>query len=168
MNAAIRPALAALALCAAVLAAFARSPEPPLSGDEISAVELAAWIRARRPGLLVLDTRSGDAMERDGLPGARSAADFEGDAIDTIVLYGDRRLDEAPPLRGNTQRVLRLHGGIEAWNEEVLFPAIRADASERQKREFASRAQLSRYFGGSPRVLDPGTDSPRSRSRRGC
>ena len=158
--------LASLAICAAALAALARSPEPPPACDEISAVTLAEWIRARRPGVLVLDTRSAQAMERDGIPGARSAADFDGDAVDTVVLYGDRRVDEAPPLRGSPRRVLRLHGGIEAWNRDVLFPVIRGDAPEREKSEFASRAQLSRYFGGSPRVLEPG--ARRTRSRRGC
>lgn len=168
MKPVIRPVLATLAICAAALAALARSPEPPLSREEVSAVELAEWIRARRPGLVVLDTRSAQAQDRDRLPGARSAADFDADTVDTIVLYGDRSVDEALPLRGKPRRVLTLHGGIEAWNRDVLFPLIRSDASDRQKREFASRAQLSRYFGGSPRVLEPGAEPRRTRSRRGC
>lgn len=168
MKPAIHRVLAALAICAAALAALARSPEPPPAPDEISAVELAGWIGARRPGLVVLDTRTPDAMERDGLPGARPVAGFDGADVDTVVLYGDRRVDQAPPLRGNPQRVLRLRGGIAAWNEDVLFPVIRSDASEQLQREFAHRAQLSRYFGGSPRVLDPGAQARRTRSRRGC
>ena len=40
--------LATLAIGAAALAAIARTPEPPLAQDEVSAVELAGWIRARR------------------------------------------------------------------------------------------------------------------------
>ncbi len=170
MKSAVRIVLVALALCAAALAALAGSPVPPLAEDEISAVELAEWIRARRTDLVVLDTRPEQALEADGLPGARLAADFEADTVDTVVLYGDKQLTAALPLRGSPRRVLRLRGGIEGWNRDVLFPVIRSDASQRQKTEFASRAQLSRYFGGSPRALDPGAQArrSRSRSRRGC
>lgn len=160
--------LAALALCAAALAALARSPLPPLGRDEISAVQLAEWFRAQRPGLLVLDTRSAQAMARESLPGARPLADFDGESVDTVVLYGERQLDAAPPLGGSARYVFRLRGGIEAWNAEVLFPIIRSDASATHKREFAARAQLSRYFGGTPRVLEPGARAERNRSRRGC
>jgi rhodanese-related sulfurtransferase len=162
-------------LCAGALAAIAGSPTPPLAADAVSAPQLAEWIRAGRAGLQVLDTRDGDAIAHDRLPGARRAADTEPDAvrgIDTIVVYADSHVDEAVVevlrRRWSPRRVLRLHGGIDAWNQEVLFPTLRADASARQQQEFESRAQLSRYFGGAPRVLEPGASSDRSRSRRGC
>ncbi|MGQ0800235.1 MAG: hypothetical protein ACT4NL_09010 [Pseudomarimonas sp.] len=168
MKPAFHGVLATLALCAAALAARVGSPTSPLAPDEISAVELAEWIRARRTDLVVLDTRTAQALEADGLPGARLAADFEAGTANTLVLYGDQPLTAAPLLRGTPRRLLKLHGGIAAWNRDVLFPVIRSDASQRQQTQFASRAQLSRYFGGSPRVLDPGTQSHRNRSRRGC
>jgi hypothetical protein len=169
MSTPLRSMLAALAIGAGVLAALAGSPAPPPSPDEIGAVELAGWLRDRRPGLLVLDVRSAQAMQRDRLPGARQAAEVAGGAVDTLVLYGDRQLEHVPAVRVSARRVLRLHGGIEAWNEEVLFPAIRSDAPEREQQAFAGRAQLSRYFGGAPRVLDPGMQAARgTRSRRGC
>ena len=160
--------LAALATCAGALAAAAGSPVPPLARDEISATQLAEWIHARRPGLVVLDARPAESMQRGRLPGARAVAEFEGDAGATVVLYGDRRAEEVPTWRGPALRVLRLRGGIEAWDRDVLFPVLRADASEAQRREFEPRARLSRYFGGSPRVLDPGAKASRVRSRRGC
>ena len=159
-----RFALAALALCAGALAAVARAPVPPLAADEVSAVELAGWIRARQPGLVIVDLGSTPAAQ--ALPGARRASDLDGSPVDTVVVYGGQ--GETAPMRFNARRVLRLHGGIEAWNAEVISPAIRADAPEHFKREFAERARLSRYFGGSPRVLDPGAKAPRVRSRRGC
>lgn len=175
MNLTLRTTLALLALCAGALAAIAVSPEPTPAHDEISAVELAEWIRARRPGLRLLDTRSADAMQRDHLPGAQSAADVGLGALradDTLVVYADRRVDEATVTalrrKWGPQRVLRLHGGVEAWNDAVLFPVIRSDAPARQQRQFVRRAQLSRYFGGAPRVLDPGAAADRRRSRRGC
>jgi hypothetical protein len=175
MTRAVHRALMLLALGAGALAAVAGSPAPPPARGDVAAVELAEWIRARRPGLQVLDTRSPDAMWRDRVPGARSAAELATGALDaeaTLVVYADRNVDEdtldALRRRSGTTRILHLHGGVEAWNAEVMFPWIRADASAREQREFAERALLSRYFGGSPRVLEPGAARPHGRSRRGC
>jgi rhodanese-related sulfurtransferase len=172
MKAPSRAMLALLALVAGSLAAIAGGVDPPPAADEVSAVDLAQWIRDRRPGLLVVDARAAEAFDRDHLPGAHLLADVDADAIglaDTIVVYADTRAD-AGALRGLSKapRVLRLHGGIAAWNEDVLFPVLRADASERARRDFNARASLSRYFGGSPRLLDPGAAPARGRSRRGC
>jgi rhodanese-related sulfurtransferase len=167
-----RAMLALLALVTGTLAAIAGNVAPPPAADEVSAVDLAQWIRDRRPGLLVVDARTAEAFDNDRLPGAHLIADIGADALrsaDTIVFYSDARAD-AGALRGlsSVPRALRLHGGIAAWNEEVLFPVLRADASERQQRDFVARAVLSRYFGGSPRLLDPGASPTRGRSRRGC
>jgi len=167
-----RVMLALLALVTGALAAIAGTAAPPPAADEVTAAELAQWIRDRQPGLLIVDVRSAEAFDRDRLPGARLLADIDANALrsaDTVVVYADARADAAV-LRGmsNLPRVLRLHGGIAAWNEEVLFPVLRADASARQQRDFATRALLSRYFGGSPQLLDPGASPARGRSRRGC
>jgi rhodanese-related sulfurtransferase len=164
--------LALLALVTGTLAAIAGTVAPPPAADEVPAAELAQWIRDRRPGLLVVDVRSAEAFDGDRLPGARLLADIDADTLhsaDTVVVYADGRADPAE-LRGmsNVPGVLRLHGGVAAWNEEVLFPVLRADASERQQRDFATRALLSRYFGGSPSLLDPGALPARGRSRKGC
>ena len=172
MNSRSRAMLALLALVAGTLAAIAGGTDPAPAADEVSAVDLAQWIRDRRPGLLVVDARAAEAFDRDRLPGAQLLADVDADAIgsaDTIVVYADTRAD-AGALRqlSNAPRVLRLNGGIAAWNEDVLFPVLRADASERAQRDFTARALLSRYFGGSPRLLDPGATPARGRSRRGC
>jgi hypothetical protein len=152
------------------------SVAPPPAADEISALDLAQWLRARRPGLLLVDVRTAEAFDADRLPGARLLAEVDAAALraaDTVVVYADARAD-AEGLRGPSNvlatvpHVLRLYGGIAAWNDEVLFPVLRADASARQQRDFATRALLSRYFGGSPRLLDPGAAPARGRSRRGC
>jgi hypothetical protein len=167
MRPALHLTLAALALIAAALAALVRNPQPPLGRDEVSAVQLAEWIRARRPGLLVLDTRRADALARDGLPGARPAGAAADAVADTLVLYAEEDLADLPARLPRASRVLRLRGGLKAWNSQVLFPVRRSDASARERRDFAARAGLSRYFGGSPRVLEPGARAERGRSRRG-
>ena len=47
----VRAVLALLARVAGSLAAVAGNIAPPPAADEVSAVELAQWIRDRRPGL---------------------------------------------------------------------------------------------------------------------
>jgi len=168
--------LVLLAIVSATLAAMSGSVAPPPAADEVSALDLAQWLRARRPGLLLVDVRTAEAFDADRLPGARLLADVDTAALrqaETVVVYADASAD-AGALHGisnapsSVPHVLRLYGGIVAWNDEVLFPVLRADASARQQREFATRALLSRYFGGSPRLLDPGAAPTRGRSRRGC
>jgi hypothetical protein len=44
-----------------------------------------------------------------------------------------------------------LLGGLEAWSEEVLFPAVAADASAQELAAFERTAQVSHFFGGTPR-----------------
>jgi len=172
MNGYSRAVLAALALVAATFAALAGDVAPPPAADEVSAVDLALWIRDQRPRLLIVDARPTEAFDKDRLPGARLLEDVDVDALtsaDTVVVYADSSAD-AGVLRGLSRapRVLRLHGGMAAWNDEVLFPVLRADANARQQQDFAVRARLSRYFGGSPQLLDPGASPARGRSRRGC
>ena len=171
----LRRALAALALCVGGLAAFVGTPRPPLGAEEVSAEELGQWIHDRRPGLVVLDARDAAAMQKDGLPGAQPMNEIDGRAIapdDTVVVYSDRYLPaqtiESLRQRLKVRRVLPLRGGIVAWNADVLFPTLRSDASARQQRAFALRAQLSRYFGGTPRVLDRDETRQRTQGRRGC
>ena len=175
MKAPARTLLVLLAVFAGASAALVGNPKPPPATDEIAPLELAQWIRDRRPGVVVVDARPPEAMIQGRLPGARSTADFKpgiAAAAETIVVYADRQVHAGAVAalcnRSRSPRVLRLQGGLEAWNEEVLYPVIRADASARQRRAFTPRAQLSRYFGGSPRVLEPGAAVDRSRSRRGC
>lgn len=167
-----RSVLAVAAFAIGGLAAVAGSSQPPLAGDEVAAVDLAGWLRERREKLRVLDARSADAFDAGHLPGARRLADSAAsDADDTVVVYADRDVDAgvADALRRqSTARVLRLHGGLRAWNDEVLFPVLRGDASAGQRQRFEARAALSRYFGGTPRQLDPGEAAGRTRSRRGC
>jgi len=173
MNA-VRTTLALAALALGTLAAIAASPLPPLAGDEVAAVDLAVWLRDRRAGLLVVDARSAEAMAHDRLPGARRLADVDTamlHAADTVVVYADRDVDARllDTLRRSAgTRYLRLHGGIEAWNDDVRYPVVRGDASAAQRQRFETRAQLSRYFGGTPRRLDPGAANGRPRSRQGC
>ena len=172
----IRLLLAGLALAAGLLAGIAGSAAPSLADDEISAVELARWIADRRTGLQLVDLRGQAHFDVDHLPGAIPLAQVDAAALPaadaTLVVYADQSIKpDAVPKRladRDRQIVLRLRGGLQAWSDEVLYPTISIDASATRRHEFDERARLSRYFGGSPRVLEPGMELGQPRSRRGC
>jgi 3-mercaptopyruvate sulfurtransferase SseA len=50
------------------------------------------------------------------------------------------------------RQVYFLRGGLGDWMDEVLNPTISPEASAQQKQAFEATAELSRYFGGQPRI----------------
>src|SRR3954452_21299589 len=103
-----RRALAVSALALGALAAIVRTPVPQESGvdvaalaraveredDHITAIELATWIKDRKPGLRVIDVRSAAEFDNFHLP---TAERIPLDALvrtpftdqDIVVLYSD-------------------------------------------------------------------------------
>jgi rhodanese-related sulfurtransferase len=151
----------------------------------VDALELAGWIRERRP-VRVLDVRDSSAHVRFSIPTAEHAT-LEGlAALDPggevpLVLYGDGdgRAVRAWLLlrRLGHPRARLLAGGVVAWVDEVIEPVLPAGTPAERAR-FDRVAELSRYFGGVPRVGE--RDTLRARgparaeaavrllSRRGC
>lgn len=195
--------LAAVGLLAAGAAALAGSGSAPggdgpaeltpalASGEAfMDPIALANAIRSRQP-LRLLDVRDSSAFIRFSLPTARHAPLAELDHVERtageaagegapIVVYDDgggaairawlllRRLGH-PDVR-------ILQGGALGWVDRVLNPVLPAGTPEERAR-FDSVAQVSRYFGGLPKVGDPkplDTDPARTEaaitliSRRGC
>lgn len=166
--------LAAAALALGLLAPLAGSPYkanhaaidvPALARtvareeDHVTALELAQWIKDRRPGLRVLDVRSPEEFERYHLPTAErlaldslSAIPFHAD--DTLVLYSEGGAHAAQAwvfLRALGYRnVYFLRGGLYEWLEQVMNPTL-ADTTAAAREAFSRAATLSRYFGGVPR-----------------
>ncbi|AHG92461.1 Rhodanese-like protein (plasmid) [Gemmatirosa kalamazoonensis] len=145
--------------------------------DHVSALELAGWIRDRRPGLRVLDVRSAAEFETYHIPSAEhvplaTLAAMRPRAGETLVLYS-----EGGAHAGQAWVLLRalgfrdvyfLAGGLLDWMEDVMRPAVAAGPDAERV------AALSRYFGGTPRS---GADVPDESSsaaavarlrRRGC
>ena len=180
--------LAGLAIALGGLAPFAGSPYRSASvaidiralaaavareEDHVTAVELARWIRHRKPSLRIVDVRDTADFEAFHLPNAERASVEHVVTMpfrpqDTIVLYSQGGAHAAQAwvlLRtAGHPRVYFLRGGIDEWLEDVMAPAIAADATAEERRAFESVADLSRYFGGTPRELPPG-ESPRSPAR---
>jgi rhodanese-related sulfurtransferase len=191
---------AALAAAALVLAGGAGLIGGPRSADgsldrpltalaaehEVSALEVAEWLRARRADLTILDVRPDSAAFADfHLPRARHEplTGLRKAAVDTgatIVVYadgGDLAARAWVVLRSIGHRDVRvLPDGVRDWVVELLNPTIAAGAAPEERERFAAQAALSRYFGGLPRVLREG-ETPdtsatagllRTTARRGC
>jgi rhodanese-related sulfurtransferase len=169
-----RGALAAAALALGGLAAIVRSPVPPASSldvaalaraveredDHVTAVELATWIKDRKPGLRVIDIRPAAAFDSFHVPTAeripldRLVTTPFSDG-ETIVLYSDGGAHAAQGwvfLRARGLRqVYFLRGGLADWLDEVMHPVLAPDAAPDVRAAFERSAALSRYFGGAPR-----------------
>ena len=71
---------------------------------------------------------------------------------------------------------LFLRGGILDWDEEVINPVLVPASAEEGRKRNERIAEVSRYFGGVPRIGEPGArvDTANSSAvltrtrRRGC
>jgi rhodanese-related sulfurtransferase len=129
--------------------------------DHVSALQLARWIREKKPGLRVVDVRSPAEFAGFSIPGAENipiqaigAAKFA--AGDTAVLYSQEGADAAQAwvflkARGVSHAYF-IPGGLADWRDEVISPVLPADASAAAVAAFEPIAELSLYFGGSPQT----------------
>jgi rhodanese-related sulfurtransferase len=119
-------------------------------GDHVTAMELAGWIRDRKPGLRVLDVRSDSEFAAYHIPSAQRLPPSELATLaprdgETLVLYSDG----GAQLRARGYRnVYVLRGGLLDWTENVLNLALPPTSTPARD----SLAALSRYFGGVPRT----------------
>ena len=178
----VSAAVGAAAGSAAAVDASALAAEIEHEDDHVTALELAQWIRERKPGLRVLDIRSDSEFRAYHIPSAErmpltALATLAPTGGQTLVLYSEGGAHAAQGwvlLRANGHRnVYFLRGGLLDWMDDVMSPALPADTSR------ARIAALSRYFGGVPRAgtvpLPHATDvAPTAASavarirRRGC
>jgi rhodanese-related sulfurtransferase len=149
--------------------------------DHIPAVELAAWIRAGERGLRVVDVRSASEFAAYHIPGAEHVpleqlASVRFAADDTVVLYSEHGVHAAQAwvfLRAlGHRRVLFLQNGLHEWLDDVMSPTIAEDAPAEAQAAFARVAEISAWFGGTPRRLgraaDAAADHALRARRRGC
>ena len=138
---------AGITLLLGVGAAFAGSPYGAAgTNTRITALELAASIRDRRPGLRVIDVRPATEFDAYHIPTGENVLP---DGIDRlpaapgefIVVYAEDAASTeraAAHLRSlGRANILILDGGIRAWLDDVMNP-VRS-------------TELTRYFGGTAR-----------------
>jgi rhodanese-related sulfurtransferase len=149
--------------------------------DHVPAVELAAWIRAGERGLRVVDVRSASEFAAYHIPGAEhipldrlTTVRFADD--ETVVLYSEHGVHAAQAwvfLRAlGHRRVLFLQNGLHEWLDDVMSPTIAEDAPAEAQAAFARVAEISAWFGGTPRRLSRAADAAAEHAlrarRRGC
>lgn len=130
----------------------------------ISPVDLARRIRDGSPDLDLVDVRGAEDYEAGHIPTARNAPlpDFDGSPAasdQTMVVYAgtdDQAIEAAVLAQEETMpgHVLVLERGIEGWLDDIMAPRIARNATESERAVFAARSELSRWFGGVPRVVD--------------
>lgn len=160
------------------------------SGDAlVDPLVLAAMIRDRA-AVRLLDVRDSSAFIRFSLPTAvhatlpelaRLVAEEESSGVGApIVVYDDGGGDALRAWlllrRLGHPDVRLLRAGVAGWLDHVLSPTLPAGSAEERAR-FEQVADLSRYFGGMPRVGTPrsartGPEAAEAAitllSRRGC
>jgi rhodanese-related sulfurtransferase len=131
--------------------------------DHVTAIELAEWIRGRKAGLRIVDLRTAAEFESYHVPRAErialeslSTAPLR--ATDTIVLIsgGGAHAAQAWVLLQalGFRQVYFLRGGLQEWIDDVMNPTILATAPPAAMAEFKRVGEISRYFGGVPRIVD--------------
>ena len=129
--------------------------------DHVTAIELGEWIRSRRSNLRVIDLRPQVDFDSLHIPMAEQASIDTLDRIrfksgETIVLYSEGGAHSAQAwvfLRAlGFNNVYFLRGGVYEWIGDVLSPGLPIDATDVERAQFAKASDLSKYFGGTPRV----------------
>ena len=129
--------------------------------DHVTADQLADWIIQGDTEYRLIDLREEAAFAEYHIPTSENVPtsellDYPLLRNEKIVLYSDGGIHSAQAwmlLRAQRfQGVYMLLGGLDSWTEEILFPALLADATPQQTAEFERVAHVSKFFGGTPRT----------------
>ena len=128
--------------------------------DHIDAAELADWIIQGETDYRLIDIREAEAFAEYHIPTAEHVPiaelpDYPLLRNERIVLYSDGGIHSAQAwflLRAQGYPgATMLFGGLDAWKDEVLFPALPVEATPEQRASFERARVVSEFFGGSPR-----------------
>jgi len=128
--------------------------------DHVTAPELASWIVEGRADYRLVDLRSAQDYAAYHIPSAENVpltvlADYPLLRNEKIVLYSEGGIHSAQAwmlLRARGyEAVYMVLGGLDAWQDEVLFPALPADADAQARAQFERAAQVAKFFGGEAR-----------------
>lgn len=130
--------------------------------DQVQPVDLADWIVKGNNNFLLVDVRTPAAYAAYHIPGAINIplTELKPDFArrnERIIFCSDDGVQAAQAwflIRAlKFPAVYMLNGGIDAWKTNVLFPvAPTENATPAEQVEFARRAAVAKFFGGSPRT----------------
>jgi len=122
--------------------------------------DLAGWIITGRSDLRIVDLRDAPAYGKYHIPGAEHVPITDLDSYpllrnETIVLYAGDGVRAAQAwflLKARGYRaVYFLEGGMDAWANIVLFPALAENPTPAERVRDDRRRAVSAFFGGTPR-----------------
>lgn len=129
--------------------------------DHITVQDLADRIIAGATDYRLIDLRDAEAYAMYHIPGAENVSitelpDYPLLRNEQIILYSGGGIHAAQAwflLKAKKYPgVYTVLGGMNAWEDEILFPQLAADASPEAVAEFAKTEEVSRYFGGTPSI----------------
>jgi hypothetical protein len=144
----VRRTLAGLAIVGGALAPFAGSPYLP---RDVDALQLASWIKDRKPGLRIFDPRPLREFNAYHIPASEHV---EPEDLKTMH------------FRPTETVVVVTDDILRGWSNDVMNLTLAPDASPEAKAAFERAAAISRYFGGAPRIGQ--RDPTRVFRRHGC
>ena len=165
------------------------------NSDKIKPLELADWIIKGEADYTLVDLRNEEQYNQYFIPTAINIPLPQIDESDLlrnqkIILYADDDVNAAQAwfiLKSkNFKGVYLLDGGLNKWQEEVLFPKLAVNATKDDIAQFEKIKEMSNYFGGSaqtdstqvseskvnlptPQVTtQPNVTKPKKKKREGC
>ena len=131
------------------------------AADQVTADQLADWLVEGRNDYLLVDVRDARSFAAYHIPGAVNLPlsglnhDFA-QRNERVVFYSDNAIHTAQAwflIRSlGFPSVYILAGGLETWQEAVLYPrAPAAGAAPKDQIDFAKRMAVAKFFGGSAR-----------------
>ena len=130
--------------------------------DHVTSRELGDWIVQGRTDYRLIDLRSEPEFDAYHIPTAENVPvarlpDYGLARDEKIVLYSEGGIHSAQAwflLKARDYPAAYiLLGGLEAWQDEVLYPVVPGpSATAAERAAFERTAQVARFFGGGPRA----------------
>jgi len=129
--------------------------------DHVTVQDLAEQIIAGATDYRLIDLREPEEYAKYHIPGAENVSiteltDYPLLRNEKVILYSGGGIHASQAwflLKAKKYPgVYTLLGGMNAWEDEILFPQLAADASPEAVAGFAKLQEVSRYFGGQPSV----------------
>ncbi len=130
--------------------------------SNVTVEQLANWLIQKNADFTLIDLRSEKLFNEYNIPTSinmkiNDILSLQSPKNTKILIYSDDNLQAAQAwflLKSKRfSAVYLLKGGLNEWTNKILFPSLSENASPDEKANFAKISEISKYFGGSPRML---------------